>query len=146
MKVISLWQPWASLIALGLKQIETRSWPTTYRGPLLIHAAKKWNRELEKLWCKWMPNTAVIEQSVVASYAVRCDVVPLGAIVCQCELVDCREMDYKFLSIDLLGIGSKEEEFGDYRIGRHAWFLANVKPLKTPIPCVGRQGFFEFSG
>ena len=39
-KAISLWQPWASLIALGGKKIETRSWPTKYRGPLAIHASK----------------------------------------------------------------------------------------------------------
>ena len=41
MKAISLWQPYAALIALGFKKIETRSWPTTYRGPLAIHAAQK---------------------------------------------------------------------------------------------------------
>ncbi len=38
MKALSLWQPWASLIALGVKTIETRSWATNYRGPLAIHA------------------------------------------------------------------------------------------------------------
>lgn len=41
MRCISLHQPWASLIALGAKRIETRSWDTSYRGPLAIHAAKK---------------------------------------------------------------------------------------------------------
>jgi hypothetical protein len=41
MKAISLWQPWASAIALGWKKNETRHWSTDYRGPLLIHAAKK---------------------------------------------------------------------------------------------------------
>jgi hypothetical protein len=40
-KAITLWQPWASLVALGVKSIETRSWSTSYRGPLAIHAAKK---------------------------------------------------------------------------------------------------------
>lgn len=39
MKALTLWQPWASLIAVGAKTIETRSWSTTYRGPLAIHAA-----------------------------------------------------------------------------------------------------------
>jgi hypothetical protein len=39
-KAISLWQPWASLMALGLKRHETRHWPTAYRGPIAIHAAK----------------------------------------------------------------------------------------------------------
>lgn len=41
MKAISLWQPWASLVALGVKTIETRSWSTKYRGPLTIHAAAR---------------------------------------------------------------------------------------------------------
>ena len=41
MKALTLWQPWASLIAVGAKTIETRSWSTAYRGPLLIHAAKR---------------------------------------------------------------------------------------------------------
>ena len=39
MKVITLTQPWATLVAIGAKRIETRSWPTRYRGPLAIHAA-----------------------------------------------------------------------------------------------------------
>lgn len=41
MKVITLIQPWATLIALGEKQIETRSWSTKYRGEIAIHAGKK---------------------------------------------------------------------------------------------------------
>jgi hypothetical protein len=41
-KAITLQQPWASLIALGAKSVETRSWSTAYRGPLAIHAGKKW--------------------------------------------------------------------------------------------------------
>lgn len=42
MKVLTLHQPWASLIALGVKTIETRSWSTAYRGPLAIHAGSTW--------------------------------------------------------------------------------------------------------
>lgn len=40
MNAISLWQPWASLVAAGIKRIETRSWGTNFRGPIAIHAAK----------------------------------------------------------------------------------------------------------
>ena len=39
MRVLTIRQPWASLIALGHKDIENRTWSTRYRGPLLIHAA-----------------------------------------------------------------------------------------------------------
>lgn len=42
MKALTIRQPWASLIALGVKTIETRSWSTSYRGPLAIHAGKAW--------------------------------------------------------------------------------------------------------
>ena len=41
MKAISIRQPWAALIVCGIKDIENRSWPTKYRGKLLIHASKK---------------------------------------------------------------------------------------------------------
>lgn len=41
MKALTLWQPWASLIAAGHKRIETRAWATRYRGPLAIHAAAR---------------------------------------------------------------------------------------------------------
>jgi len=52
MKAISIRQPWAGLIALGIKDIEIRSWNTNYRGPILIHAAKKIDNDpahLEKI-------------------------------------------------------------------------------------------------
>ena len=48
MKGLTLTQPWASAVALGIKHVETRSWRTEYRGAVLIHAAKgfpAWARE-----------------------------------------------------------------------------------------------------
>lgn len=41
MKAITIWQPYAQAIVLGLKKFETRSWPTKYRGKLAIHASLK---------------------------------------------------------------------------------------------------------
>lgn len=41
MKALTLWQPWASLLACGAKKYETRGWETKYRGPIAIHAAIK---------------------------------------------------------------------------------------------------------
>ena len=40
MKAITIWQPWASLLVSGRKRYETRSWATSYRGPIAIHAAR----------------------------------------------------------------------------------------------------------
>jgi activating signal cointegrator 1 len=45
MKALSLWKPWASLIVIGAKRFATRHWETSYRGPLLIHAAKRSRRD-----------------------------------------------------------------------------------------------------
>lgn len=45
MKALSIREPWASLIVLGIKRVENRSWGTKYRGPLLIHAANKFDRD-----------------------------------------------------------------------------------------------------
>jgi hypothetical protein len=44
MKALSIRQPWAWLIVNGWKDIENRSWPTKYRGDLLIHASKGMTR------------------------------------------------------------------------------------------------------
>jgi len=48
LKALTLWQPWASLLAGGGKMFETRSWKTNYRGPVVIHAAKLSVRQVLK--------------------------------------------------------------------------------------------------
>lgn len=64
MKALSVRQPWASMIAQGTKTIETRTWPTDYRGDLLIVSSKK-------------PEIAGL---------------PAGKALCVVQLVDCRPM------------------------------------------------------
>src|SRR5690242_8554312 len=44
-KAISLWQPWASLMAIEAKRNETRGKPWKYQGDVAIHAAKLYWRE-----------------------------------------------------------------------------------------------------
>jgi ASCH domain-containing protein len=46
MKILSIRKPWAYLITRGSKNIENRSWPTNYRGPVLIHASLKIDKQL----------------------------------------------------------------------------------------------------
>lgn len=57
MWALTLRQPWASLVAIGVKQVETRSWTTAYRGPLAIHSSKRLSnaRMGEDSWS--MPST-----------------------------------------------------------------------------------------
>lgn len=126
MRCISLWQPYATAIAIGIKRIETRGWSTNYRGPLLIHAAKRWSRNQIEF--------ATTERAL-GRLPKR---VPLGAIVAICELVDVQH------TLDLeTQVSAIERIYGDYRPGRFGWMLDNVRSLAEPIPYIGRQGFFN---
>lgn len=92
MKALTLWQPWASLVALGVKTIETRSWATRYRGPLAIHAATRKPKEYEQV------GQYVVHEMSNGSWAAflhdEDDIgpglrLPLGAIVATCTLTAC---------------------------------------------------------
>jgi activating signal cointegrator 1 len=135
MRAISLWQPWATFVALGLKQFETRSWDTAYRGPLLIHAAKRPMTKEEYKLIEYLK----------AEYSELCACLngaefPLGALVASCEVVDCLE---SWKDFDPLEADPLEYDLGNYDEGRFAWKLDNVEPLKEPIPYKGSQGFFN---
>lgn len=127
-RAISLWQPWASAIALDRKHFETRGWGTTYRGPLAIHAAKRWCAE-----CRAM------HQGQWTANGFPSDL-PFGAIVALVELTDC-EPTVRVLR----EITPSEEVWGNYASGRFAWRLGNIRPLREPIPMKGKQGFWTLT-
>lgn len=56
MKVLTIKQPWATLIMQGDKRFEFRSWQTKYRGDLLIHAGKGIDKEAMKRLAKYLPD------------------------------------------------------------------------------------------
>ena len=98
MKAISLWQPWATLVGLGVKTIETRSWATKYRGPLAIHAAKRQPEHglsFPDGWWAWNDRstrhraTPYIYDPRQPTPQASVTPLPLGAVVATCELVDC---------------------------------------------------------
>src|SRR5574343_1234835 len=62
MKAITLHQPWATLVAIGAKRIETRSWSTNYRGPIAIHAAKGFPKDAQAL-CYTEPFRTALKQN-----------------------------------------------------------------------------------
>lgn len=135
MKAISLWQPWATLIAIGAKQIETRSWATSYRGPIAIHAAKrKVKRELIEL-ARDIDFQAAFGTANL--YPLLNDL-PLGAIVAVAELVACVPVEKLSPKTGLGG----EFWFGNYAPGRFGWMLSNVRALQA-IPYRGEQGLFN---
>ncbi len=140
MKAITIWQPWASLIVEGQKGYETRSWYTSYRGPIAIHAAKRpVEKVLEEINPSGMP-TFFLEAlySIFGQYFK--ETLPTGGIVATAKLVDCIRITEEFVK----GLSFKEELFGDYTIGRYAWKLEGVKKIQRPIPVVGKQGLWTW--
>lgn len=140
---LSIWQPWAHLLACGAKIYETRSWPTKFRGPIAIHAAKHWTVRMAR-GCYQKPFFTVLLAHGV-KFPARCDETKLrslglafGAVVAVGNLVDCVRTE------DVLGeLGSNEIAFGDFRHGRWAFLYQDVVKLAFPAPCLGRQGFFR---
>lgn len=129
MKALSLTQPWATLVAIGAKRYETRSWNTNHRGPIAIHAAKGFPKDCQQL-CEYDP----FDKYIASSREL-----PLGAIIAVADLVTVHRTEWVLSQIR----GTDEEKFGDYSAGRFAWFLNNVRKLPAPIPCKGALGLWE---
>lgn len=126
MKALTLTQPWATLVATGLKRVETRSWRTNYRGRIAIHAAKGF------------PKAAQEFASFDIAPGILPDRMPLGAIVATAVLKNCRPTEEA-----LLTLSEGERHFGDYSPGRWAWFLEDVIPLEEPVGCLGALSLWE---
>ena len=117
MKVISLYQPYASLVVIGAKQFETRSWDTHYRGPLLIHATKSM-----PAWCEELIFQEPFKSTLWDPYAY--DGFPKGAIIGQGELVSTTKttlIENKWQREVGFNDMPNEWHFGDYSAGRFAW-------------------------
>lgn len=133
MKALTLTQPWASLVALGHKSVETRSWTSPYRGPLAIHAAKGFPAIARTFYDDqfkrraWQPNGLPWPPV-------------LGAVVAIAKLSDVITTE-RFLQGDN---DPGELELGDYTPGRYAWILDDVRPLARPIPARGMLGLWEW--
>lgn len=137
MKALTLTQPWATLVALGEKKIETRSWRTSYRGPLAIHAAMGFPG-----WAKsqcFMPPFSY----VLSRHDLSPDALPLGRVLCTLSLEDCVETR----ALDLDQIGESEQAFGNFDWGRFAWMLGLVTRVFNPgIYAKGKLGLWELEG
>ena len=129
-KVLSITEPYATLIKNGIKTIETRSWKTNYRGKLYIHASStKISKECE-------------ENAKLMSL-VDINDLNFGKIICSCELIDCIKMTDEFIN----NIKNKKNEYltGIYKTGRYAWILKNIEPLDEPIKAKGKLNIWEFN-
>lgn len=155
MKCISLWQPWASLMVVGSKKIETRHWPTRHKGPLLIHAAKKPFRSIEPFIAEpWLLRNglATILDSAIPQWW---ELLPYGAIVGKVEMVDCKRVELidrnqihkarvaRPEDANRLDLWFTEFYLGNYEPGRFGWLTDEPKRLSEPIAYRGRQGLFD---
>ena len=157
MKALSLWQPWASAIAVGAKQVETRAWRTHYRGPMAIRAAKR----LVKMGlihyhchCHW--NWCGALRPIgwrMGDGRPAWEALPFGAFVATCELTDCRPTgDFTNAALDTPRRPDgetgdiydwTERQMGDFALGRFGWVLDDIRRLEKPIPYRGMQGLFD---
>lgn len=138
MRGLSLTQPWATLIALGVKQMETRSWWTAYRGPLAIHAAKAFPEGAREL-CFEEPFHNVLRRAGYGDAdAAHQEPLPRGAIVAVADLAACISTNHEAMLEAHLRLASPfERAFGDFTSGRYAWVLRAIRPLREPLPCRG---------
>ncbi len=158
MKAITILQPWASLIACGAKKIETRSWPTKYRGPIAIHAGNSWTMFRRELAYRDPFNSALWPNMTKAEIMLdgygRTGLLPAGAVIAIADLVDCVKIVGKtsfdgipgiYLADNTVIIDNNEIAFGDYTPDRYAWILDNVRQI-DPVPARGKQRIWEWEG
>ena len=123
MKALTIRQPWAELIASGVKRVENRSRRTHYRGPLAIHAGKS-RADL----CFADPGVVDVED------------LTFGAVIATADLVDCVRLDRELCAHDhpLRWVCDHA-----YTVGPWCWILDNVQRLAEPMPVAGQLGFFN---
>jgi hypothetical protein len=140
-KAISLWQPWASFVILGIKGFETRSWDTNVRGEIGIHAAKKvipfddaFGHLVRSIEGQRIMD--YLQSRIIEAYGDYKNL-PVGAVLGTVNLKDTfsTEIRNKLSYI--------ERVLGDYSPGRFAWQLKDQKLFDTPIPVSGHQGFWD---
>ena len=126
MKVLTIKQPWATLIMQGDKRFEFRSWQTKYRGDLLIHAGKGIDKEAIKRLKEYLPEE-----------------LPFGKILGKVTLVDCIKMSTELKESllkenkDIYTKSSFKENFG--------WQMDNVQAFKEPIEAKGHLSLWEYN-
>ena len=126
MKVLSIKEPFATLIKDGVKIYDTRSWKTNYRGEIYIHASLSLSKS---------------ERVESANKYLKSEIKP-GFILCKCELVDCIPMTDEF--IKYINKETSEYDYGLYSEGRYAWKLKVLEVLDEPIPAKGKLGIWNY--
>ena len=123
MKIITLKQPWATLVAEGIKKYEFRSWKTNYRGKLLIHAGAGVDKEELKKFKKYNLDF------------------PKSKILAIAEIEDCLKLDDE---LNKKIIAKKNEVYGNKSRTGYAWKLKNIKKVKVDSEVKGKLGLWTY--
>lgn len=140
MKAITIWQPYATLIVLGLKRFETRCWGTSYRGPLVIHAAKRWDedREFDSQRVAALLEDKTFCPTAFTDLQIRMFYMPFGETLGKAlgvvDLVGCRHMAD--------GGNAFETQVGYFGEGRFGWECERPRIFEEPIAAQGKQGLW----
>ena len=127
MKVLTIKQPWASLIMLGLKKYEFRSWKTEYRGELLIHAGKGIDKDGMERLKKYIPED-----------------IPYEGIIGKVKLIDCIKTSSEFydkVQKENKDIYAKSVFNQDY-----AWQMEVIEVYDNPIKVKGKLRLWNYEG
>lgn len=123
MKCISLLQPYAFCVAMRLKPVETRTWTTKYRGPLLIAASKR------------IDHKAYDYLSSIGIRLPKKEYLALGAVIATSHLSLIEPYRKDLEALGLIPFKEGEKRFG--------WFLDDVAMLDKPVPVKGSLGLYE---
>lgn len=131
MKTITIKQPWAHLICSGFKDIENRTWPTKFRGRVLIHAGL--DRKLK-------PDLNREQHNALYKYYTGIGKQPkkFGAIIGSVEIVDC-VINHPSIWAEKTDMGRCHPEPIIYN-----WVLANPIMFPEPIPAKGKLSFWDY--
>jgi hypothetical protein len=132
---ISLRQPWASAVALGFKQVETRSFGTKFRE-FAIQSGKGWEK-----YQKQAARRLALLAGQSPDFFVEtkdCPANERGVVVCVVRIAAVEVMTDELIA----KTPALERAFGDWRPGRKAWYFEDVSYLKEPLPLKGQQGIW----
>ena len=134
MKAITLWQPWASLLASGPKKHETRSWKTKHRGWIAIHAAKRSDVLILHAFQMFAREISEIGYSPL----------PLGAVVGVGRLETIIRCGGPTRSSLMISDFDEVLPYGDYSEGRYAWIFSEMIPVIPAISATGGQRLWNW--
>jgi hypothetical protein len=143
MHCISLFQPFASLMAFGEKRFETRGWCTGYRGPVCIASTVPSRGKigideflmLPAFQKALMPHV----ERPAGQNEVRANNLPHGKVLCVVDIYACVTADVA----REMGLTPQEEAFGDYSPGRFVFLTNNLRRLPEPVPIKGQQQIYR---